>query len=115
MNFIVKTITSALAIIVVGYLMTPHVQVDNTLTALILAVVLAALNQFIKPILIILTLPITVLTLGLFLLVVNTIMIMLASALVRGFTVESFWWAMLFSIILSIVNSIFSTLAERKS
>lgn len=95
--------------------MTPHVQVDNTLTALILAVVLAALNQFIKPILIILTLPITVLTLGLFLLVVNTIMIMLASALVRGFTVESFWWAMLFSIILSIVNSIFSTLAERKS
>jgi putative membrane protein len=98
---------------VVSYLMEPHVTVDGILTALILALVLAALNFIVKPILVFLTLPVTILTLGLFLLAINTFIILMASSLVRGFQVENFWWAMLFSLALSLVSSIFTTLASK--
>lgn len=115
MKFLLDTIISTLAIMVVAYLMEPHVTVDSVLTALILALVLAALNFIVKPILVLLTLPVTILTLGLFLLVVNTFIILIASSLVKGFYVESFWWAMLFSMVLSLVSSIFTTLSVKKS
>lgn len=115
MKFLLDTIISTLAIMVVAYLMEPHVTVDGVLTALILALVLAALNFIVKPILVLLTLPVTILTLGLFLLVVNTFIILIASSLVKGFYVESFWWAMLFSMVLSLVSSIFTTLSVKKS
>lgn len=115
MKFLLDTIISTLSIMVVSYLLEPYVTVDGILTALIFALVLAALNFIVKPILIFLTLPVTILTLGLFLLAINTFMVLMASSLVKGFHVENFWWAMLFSIILSLVNSIFTTLASRKN
>ena len=75
--------------------------------ALIAAVVLGALNLFIRPILLVLTLPINVLTLGLFSLVINALMVMLASYLVPGFAVAGFWTALLFALVLSVVNWVF--------
>lgn len=115
MKFILDTIISTLSIMVVSYLMEPHITVDGIITALILALVLAALNYIIKPILVFLTLPVTILTLGLFLLAINTFIVLMASSLVKGFQVENFWWAMLFSMVLSLVNSIFTTLAAKKN
>jgi len=115
MNFFLKLLTSTLAILIVAYLLHPHVRVDNAVTAIVLAVVLALLNVFIKPVLILFTLPITIFTLGFFLLVINALMILLAANLVNGFYVDSFGWALLFSIILSIVTSIFNTLAQKEN
>lgn len=88
----------------------PHVAVDNAWTAISLAIILSLLNVFVKPILIFFTLPITVLTLGFFLLVINAAIVLMASQMVSGFRVDGFWWAMLFSIVLSLVVSIFEKL-----
>lgn len=93
----------------------PGVHIDTFWTAIVVAIVLGLLNFFIKPILVILTLPITILTLGLFLLIINTIIIMLDSKFVHGFKVDGFWSAFLFSLALSIVSSlIFSTSSRKK-
>jgi putative membrane protein len=81
------------------------IHVSDFWTAIIFAVVLAILNTFIKPILVILTLPVTILTLGLFLFVVDTLIILLASKFVKGFTIDSFWWGLLFGLLLSLVTS----------
>ena len=113
MNFFLKMILSSVAVIVVSYLL-PGVYVEDFFTALILAVVLAILNGLVKPILIILTIPLTFFTLGLFLLVINAIIILMADGLVPGFQVNGFWWAFLFSILLSITNSFLSDLSETK-
>ena len=97
-------ITSAL-VLVLSHFMT-GVHVANFETALIVAVVLGLLNIFIKPILVLFTLPITFFTLGLFLLVINAIIILLCDTIVGGFSVNSFWTAFLFSIILSVSQSL---------
>jgi len=97
-------ITSGLVLLIAHFM--PSVQVANFTTALIVAVVLGLLNIFIKPILVILTLPFTIVTLGLFLLVINAIIILLCDNIVGGFSVDSFWTALLFSLILSILQSI---------
>lgn len=112
MNFLTRLVTSSLAIIIVTYLLRPGVSVDEPVTAIIVAAVLALLNMVIKPLLIVFTLPITVVTLGLFLLVINALMILLVARIVPGFHVNGFWWALLFSIILSIVTGIFNSLAK---
>ena len=109
--FLTKLITTSLAIILVAYLL-PGVEVESALSAIGIALVLSLLNIFVKPVLIILTLPITVVTLGLFLLVINALLILLAAKIVPGFSVNGFWWAVLFSIILSIVVSVMETLAS---
>ena len=96
---------SALAIGIAAYLI-PGVTV-TLISALIAAVVLGALNLFIRPILLVLTLPINVLTLGLFSLVINALLVILASMLVPGFMVEGFWAAFFFAILLAIVNWLF--------
>ena len=114
MKFLLRLFTSTIAILVVAYLLHPHVRVDDAGTAILVAAVLALLNTVVKPLLILLTLPITVITMGIFLLVINALLIILAEKLVPGFYVDGFGWALLFSIILSIVNSIFNTLAEDK-
>lgn len=75
--------------------------------ALIAAVVLGALNLFIRPILVILTFPITVITLGFFSLVINALLVMLAAAIVPGFSIAGFWTALFFALVLSIVNWVF--------
>jgi putative membrane protein len=91
------------------------VHVAGFTTALIVAVVLGLLNIFIKPILVILTLPVTFITLGLFLLVINAIIILLCDTIVGGFGVDSFFTALLFSIILSLSQSVmYAVLGESK-
>ncbi|MBX7182866.1 MAG: phage holin family protein [Bacteroidia bacterium] len=105
MKFIIQIVLSALSVLVTGYLM-PGVKIDGLSTALVVAVVLALLNVFLKPVLVLLSFPVTFFTLGLFLLVINAIIILLASKLVDGFHVSGFWSALFFSIVLSIVNAI---------
>jgi putative membrane protein len=102
MNIILKWLVTALAIIVSSYLLA-GVTVASFWTALWLALFLGLINVILKPILIILTLPINIITLGLFTFVINALLILLASSVVKGFTVSGFWTAMLFSIVLSLV------------
>lgn len=97
-------ITAALVLLIANFLAGVHVA--SFTTAIIVAVVLGLLNLFIKPILVILTLPVTVVTLGLFLLVINAVIILLCTNIVGGFAVDSLWTALLFSVILSILQSI---------
>ncbi len=113
MNFFLKMILSSVAVIIVSYLL-PGVYVEDFFAALILAIVLALLNGLVKPVLIVLTIPLTFFTLGLFLLVINAIIILMADGLVPGFQVDGFWWALIFSILLSITNSLLSDLSKSK-
>lgn len=110
MKFIVQILISAMAIIVAQWIL-PGVTVENLLTSILLALVLSFLNALVKPVLVFLTLPATVVTLGLFLLIINAIIVLLADWLVPGFYVDGFWWALIFSIILSLVTSVFNGLA----
>lgn len=111
MNVLVKIILSSIAVIIASYLL-PGVSVDGFTTAVIIAVLLSLLNVTVKPLLILLTIPLTVFTLGLFLLVINAIIILMADAIVSGFEVHSFWWALLFSLLLSLINSLLSDLSK---
>ena len=91
MNLILHLFVNTLAVLTGSYLL-KGVKVDNVITAVVVAIVLGLVNTFIKPILVLLTFPITILTLGLFLLVINALMILLTAHLVSGFRVESIWW-----------------------
>ncbi len=102
---------NGLAVLITSYLL-PGVTVDGMLGAVIVAAVLALLDAVLKPIMIVLTLPVTVISLGLFLLVINALVILLASHLVPGFKVDGFWWALLFSVILTIVSSLLERVAQ---
>ena len=110
MNFLLRLLVTALAAMLTAYVL-PGVRIKDFITALVLALVLAILNMLVKPILVILTLPATILTLGLFLLVINAIIILLASKLVSGFKVDGFFWALIFSLVLTIVSGIMHSLA----
>ncbi len=99
-------ITSALVMLIAHFM--KSVKIADFKTALIVAVVLGLLNTFVKPLLILFTLPATILSLGLFLFVINAIIILLCSKIVQGFEISSFWTALLFSVILSIFQSIAS-------
>ena len=103
MNILLRILISAVAVLLTSYLL-PGVHINSFLSALIVAVVLAILNGILKPVLIVLTIPITILTLGLFLLVINALIILIASSVISGFYVDGFWWALLFSIILSFIS-----------
>ncbi|MGZ3884915.1 MAG: phage holin family protein [Bacteroidia bacterium] len=105
MKFIINIIVTTLAVIITAWLL-PGVKVDSVMTAVLVAVVLAFLNAVVKPILTILTIPITFFTLGFFLLVINALMIIIVTKLVAGFQVDGFWKALLFSLILSLTTSI---------
>lgn len=104
-----KLFASALAVMIVAYIL-PGVHVKDFITGLLVAVVLSLLNNLLKPILIVLTIPVTVLTFGLFLLIINSAIILLAGSLVPNFEVDGFWWALLFSVLLSFVNSLFESI-----
>lgn len=106
MKLILRVLLSALAVVLLANLL-GGVQVDSYITAIIVAIVLSLLNFIVKPVLIILTLPVTILTFGLFLLIINAIIILLADQLVAGFVVENIWWALLFSLLLSFLQSVF--------
>ncbi|KKS04359.1 MAG: hypothetical protein UU82_C0015G0004 [Candidatus Nomurabacteria bacterium GW2011_GWC2_41_8] len=103
MKTIIHFVVSALAILITAYLL-PGVHVSGLFAALVLAVVLGAINAILRPILIFLTLPLTIMTLGLFVLVINALLVLLASYIVPGFIVDSFWSAFLFGIVLAIVS-----------
>ena len=105
MKLLFRILITSILVLVIAHFMS-GVHVANFATALIVAVVLGLLNIFIIPILVILTLPVTLLTSGLFLLVINAIMILLCTKIVGGFEVDTFWTALLFSIILSVLQSI---------
>lgn len=113
MNGIFRFLLSGLAVILAAYLL-PGVNVEHYGYALLVALVLTIVNWVVKPILIVLTIPITVLTLGLFLLVINALMILLVDSLVPGFSVDGFWWALAFSLILSLFNSLFADITKEK-
>ena len=108
-KFLTKILITTLAALAVAYVM-KGVHIDSFIAAFLLSLVLALLNSFVKPVLILLTLPITVLTLGLFLLVINVVIIKLAASLVPGFSVAGWWPALLFSLLLSIFTAIIESL-----
>jgi putative membrane protein len=104
-KIIIKTINTAISALIAAYLL-DGVSIDNTITALFVAIVLGLLNTFIKPILVLFTIPITIVTLGLFLLVINIIIVKWATTLVPGFYVANWWSALWFSIIVSIFSTV---------
>ncbi len=100
-NILVKTV----AVYITAYLL-PGITVPDFTTALLVAVVLGIVNAILKPILIFFTLPITILTLGLFTLVINALLVLLVEYLVPGFMVDGFLWALAFGIVLTVINSL---------
>lgn len=111
-KFITKAILTSVGILAASFLL-KGVRVESTLVALFVAIVLGLLNSFIRPILIILTIPITIFTLGFFLLFINALMVYWATKIVDGFYVDGFWWALLFSLIVSLVSSLLEKLINR--
>ncbi|WP_127131576.1 phage holin family protein [Pseudoflavitalea rhizosphaerae] len=104
MKFIMRVVVTSVIAFGLSYILS-GVHIDTFWTAIIFAVVLAIFNAILKPILILLTFPITLVTFGLFLFVINACIILLAEKVVPGFVVDGFWWALLFSLLLSIVSS----------
>jgi putative membrane protein len=105
MKLLIRIIITSVLVLLISHFMT-GVVVANFTTSLIVAVVLGLLNIFIKPILVLLTLPVTVVTLGLFLLVINAVIILICTQIVGGFKVDTFFTALLFSVVLSLSQSI---------
>lgn len=105
MQFIMRIIVTSIVAFGLSYLLS-GVHIDSFWTAIVFSIVLAILNAIVKPILILLTLPLTILTLGLFLFVINALIILLASRLIDGFRIDGFWWALLFSLLLSFITSL---------
>jgi putative membrane protein len=114
MNGILRFLFSGLAVLLTAYLLEQGVHVEHYGYALLVAALISVANVIVKPILIIFTIPITILTLGLFLLVINAIIILLVDYFVPGFSVDGFWWALGFSLILSVFNSMFGALLKDK-
>ena len=113
MKFIIQLLLTAAIVVGLSYIL-PGIAVDKLTTALIGAVVLALLNLIAKPILVFLTLPATIITFGLFLLVINAVIVLFAEYLVPGFTVANFWWALIFSVLLTLLQSIFFSVFEKR-
>ncbi len=111
MKLLIYLLINGLAVFITGYIL-PGVRVGNFLTAMIVAALLGIVNTILKPILIILTLPITLLTLGLFTFVINAFLVLLVSALVPEFHVAGFGWALIFSFVLSIVSWFLQAIAK---
>jgi putative membrane protein len=105
MKTITNLLLTAIAVVIGAYLL-PGIHLSGFFDAIIVAIVISLINIFVKPVLVVLTIPITFLTLGLFLFVIDAIVILLAGNLISGFEVDGFWPALLFSIVLSILTSI---------
>ena len=112
MRFLINLLLTAVAVYVLSKLLEPHVVINNFTTAIIFALVLAVLNAIVKPLLIILTLPITIVTLGLFLLIINILIIKLADGFVSGIHVDGWLWALIFGFLLSVVSTLLHKLAK---
>ena len=120
MNLLVRLIIATLAVLITDLLL-PGVSLgdmgttNGLITALLVAAVLGLLNSIVRPLLILLTLPVTLVTLGLFILVINAAMVLLADRLIDGFTVNGFWWALAFSVVQWLVQGFLNTLDGGKS
>jgi len=113
MKFILNLLLTAILVILLSYVL-PGVTTDGFLTAVWVALALSVLNFIVKPILVLLTFPITIITLGIFLLFINAFIIMLADWLVSGFEVENVWYALIFALLLAIARSILIKTVEDK-
>ena len=112
MSLVIRILVTAFLVMVIAHFM-PGVSVASFTTSVIVAIVLGLLNIFIKPILILLTLPVTIVTFGLFLLVINALIILLCTKIVGGFAVDGFLTAIFFSIILSVLQSVLYSITDR--
>jgi len=104
MKFLLKILITTVNAFILAYIL-PGIFLPDIFTALLLAVILAILDATVKPLLIVLTFPVTILTLGMFLFVINACIILAAEYFIDGFTVDGFWYAVLFSVLLSFFNS----------
>lgn len=103
MRLLIKWLVTTAAILISAYLL-PGITINSLPAALITALVLGLINAIVRPVLIILTFPITVLTVGLFIFILNALLVLLTSSIVPGFHVAGFWWALLFSLLFSAVS-----------
>ncbi len=103
MHLLINWLLTTIAILICAYLL-PGIAVRSIGAAVITALVLGLVNAIVRPILVILTLPLTIITLGLFIFVLNALLVLLTSAVVPGFEVRNFWWALLFSLLFSVVS-----------
>src|SRR5215470_18946911 len=103
MRFLARLVLNGLAIIVAAWLL-PGIHITSSLSALLAGVILGFVNAIVRPVLFFLTLPLTLLTLGLFIFVVNALCLGLTAALVPGFTIDGFWWAVIGAFLISIVS-----------
>ncbi len=105
MNFIIRILVTGAVAFGLSYIL-KGIHIDSFGTALIFALVLAIVNMIVRPIFVILTIPITILTFGLFLFVINALLVLLASKFIGGIQIDGFWWSLLFSLLLSLTTSI---------
>lgn len=105
MNFLIRILITGLVAFGLAKVLN-GIHIDTLWTAIVFALILAVLNVLVKPVLIILTLPLTILTLGLFLFVINTLVVLLASRLIDGLSIANFWWGLLFALLLSLITSV---------
>ncbi|WP_417592349.1 phage holin family protein [Owenweeksia hongkongensis] len=114
-TLIIKLIVNTLSVFITAWILGDSVALSGFGTAILVALVLAVFNVTLKPILVFFTLPATLVTFGLFLFVINALIIMAADALISGFYVANFWWALLFSLVLSLINSMLFSLGDGRS
>jgi putative membrane protein len=112
MGFLLRLFFTWIAIIIASYVL-PGIHIKDYISALIAAAVLALLDSFVKPILVILTIPFTLITLGLFLLVINAVIVLFGAKLVDGFSVDSFWWALGFSLLVSLIVTLLESFDKK--
>lgn len=113
MRWIVNILITAVAVYLLSVLLKPHIVINSFTTAIIFALVLAVLNVLVKPIITLLTLPLTIITLGLFLLVINVIIVLLADKFVSGIKIDGFLWAFIFGLLLSVVSAVLNNLKKK--
>ncbi|HLD81895.1 MAG TPA: phage holin family protein [Patescibacteria group bacterium] len=113
MNLFFRWLLASIAVAITAYLL-PGVSADTVTVVVVTALVLGIINTFVKPLVILFTLPLNILTLGLFTLVINAFLVLLTARLVPGFEVANFWWAILFSLVLAIVNSFLSLMGAKR-
>lgn len=111
MEILINLLIYSLAVYVTAQVL-PGVTLSNFSTAIVVTIILGLVNAFIKPVFILLTLPVSILTLGLFTFVINALMVIIVDMLISGFEVRDFWWALAFSLVLSLVTSILFSLTR---
>jgi putative membrane protein len=112
MKIVLKILVSAFIVVALSNLLS-GVDISGYLTGIFVAALLGLMNVFIKPILVLFTLPVTVVTFGLFLLVINAVLVLIVESLIDGFVIDGFWWALFFSVLLSVFQSILYSIFER--